>query len=101
MSSDGILSLLGIAKRGGFVVSGEFATEKAVKTGAAMLVIIAADASDNTRKKFTDKCTFYEVPIYFYGSKEELGHALGCEVRTSVAVTDEGLANALIRKLDK
>ena len=52
MKNDGIISLLGIAKRAGKVVSGEFATEKEVKAGYAELVIVAQDASDNTKKKF-------------------------------------------------
>ena len=39
------LSLAGLAAKAGKVVSGEFATEKAVKTGKAYLVITAQDAS--------------------------------------------------------
>ena len=46
------ISLVGLAAKAGKVVSGEFATEKAVKTQKAFLVIIAQDASENTRKKF-------------------------------------------------
>ena len=57
-----VLSLLCIAMRGRNLVSGEFQTLEAVRNGSAMLVIIAEDASDNTRKLFTDKCSFYEVP---------------------------------------
>ena len=45
------LSLAGLAAKAGKVVSGEFATEKAVKTGKAFLVITARDASENTKKK--------------------------------------------------
>ena len=67
-----VLSLLGIAMRGRNLVSGEFQTLEAVRNGSAMLVIIAEDASDNTRKLFTDKCSFYEVPVYRYGTKETL-----------------------------
>ena len=43
------LSLLGLAMKAGKVVSGEFATEKAVKGKTAFLVLIAEDASENTR----------------------------------------------------
>ena len=52
MHNDHVLSMLGIAAKSGNVVSGEFSTEKAVKTGTAYLVITAAEASDNTKKKF-------------------------------------------------
>ena len=100
MKQDNILSLRGLARRSNNIVSGEFATEKAIKTGTARLVIVAGDASDNTKKKFTDKCSFYEVPIAFYSDKESIGHSLGYELRTSVAVTDEGFAKSLMKKLD-
>ena len=39
MSQDSILSMIGLAKRAGKVVSGEFSTEKAVKENKAKLVI--------------------------------------------------------------
>ena len=48
-----VLSLLGLAIRGHNLVSGEFQTENAVKSGHAMLVIVAEDASANTKKFFT------------------------------------------------
>ena len=97
--SKSVLSLLGISMKAGNLKHGEFQTEEAVKSGEAGLVIIAADASDNTKKKFSDKCTFYEVPYFIFGTKEELAHAIGKENRSSMAVTDQGLAKALIDKL--
>ena len=57
MSISKELSLLGLAAKAGRVVSGEFATEKAVKAGKARLVLVAGDASDNSKKKFSDMCT--------------------------------------------
>ena len=68
-----VLSLLGLATKAGKVASGEFSTEKSVKTGKGFLVLVADDASQNTRKKFQNMCDFYEVPIYFIANKEELG----------------------------
>ena len=52
MQNDRVLNLIGLAQKAGKVVSGEFMTEKAVKTGEAALVILAEDASENTQKKF-------------------------------------------------
>ena len=49
--NDKVISLLGLAERAGKIASGEFAAEKAVKTGKARLIIVAEDASDNTKKK--------------------------------------------------
>ena len=92
-----ILSLLGLATRARYVVSGEFSTEKAVRDGNARLVIVAQDASDNTKKEFGDMCSFYKVPIEYLGTKEELGHCMGKEMRASLAVTDQGFAGSIMK----
>ena len=99
MRQDKILSLIGLATKAGKTVSGEFSTEKAVKTGKACLVIVSAEASDNTGKKFENMCTYYQVPIFFYGTKEELGNAMGKQFRASLAVTDLGLSDAIMKEL--
>lgn len=85
--------------KGRNLVSGEFQTLEAIKKGSAMLVIIAEDASDNTKKLFTDKSAFYKVPMVRFGTKEDLGHAIGKEQRSSVGVCDVGLADAIIKQL--
>lgn len=96
-----VMSLLSIAMKGRNIVSGEFQTMDAVKMGKAWLVIVAEDASDNTKKLFSDKCSFYEVPIVHYGTKEELGRAIGKDLRSSVAICDEGLSKAVIAGMEK
>ncbi|MED9905451.1 MAG: ribosomal L7Ae/L30e/S12e/Gadd45 family protein [Lachnospiraceae bacterium] len=101
MKQNKIYALLSLAARGRNVVSGEFSTENAVKNGSAVLVIVAEDASDNTKKLFRDKCAFYNVPVYTYGTKEELGHAMGKGERTSVALINEGLAHTVTKHLEE
>ena len=96
---DKVLSMLGLAERSRNVVSGGFATEEAVKSGKAYLVIIAEDASDNTRKKYSNMCGFYEVPYEYYSVKEVLGHAIGKEERSCLAVTDKGFADSIRKHL--
>jgi ribosomal protein L7Ae-like RNA K-turn-binding protein len=95
-----IFSLIGLATKAGKIASGEFSTEKAVKSGVASLVIVSEDASENTKKMFRNMCTFYKVPLYFFGAKESLGHAMGKEVRASLAVLDEGFAKAMVEQLE-
>ena len=94
-----VFQMLGIAAKSGNVVSGEFSTEKAVKTGHAYLVIVSEEASFNTNKMFTNMTDFYEVPMYVFGTKEELGRCIGKEFRASLAITDENLASAVEAKL--
>lgn len=99
MSLNKVLSLISLATKAGKTVSGEFCTEKEVKTGRAALVIVADDASANTKKKFQNMCDFYEVPICFYKDKDALGHAMGKEFRASLAVLDEGFAKGIMKQL--
>ncbi|MCB7303552.1 ribosomal L7Ae/L30e/S12e/Gadd45 family protein [Bariatricus massiliensis] len=94
------LSMISLATKAGKTKSGEFMTEKEVKEGNACLVIVAGDASENTKKKFKNMCDFYKVPIYFYGDKDTLGHAMGKEFRASLAVTDAGFAKGIRKHLD-
>lgn len=99
MNHKKIMSLVGLAMKAGKVKSGEFATEKAVKSGLAYLVIVSESASDNTKKKFGNMCLYYEVPISYFGSKEELGGAIGKEFRASLAVVDENFAKAIQKEM--
>lgn len=95
-----IFSYIGLAMKGRKLVSGEFATEKAVKSKEALLVLVAEDASNNTKKMFTNMCTYYNVPLYFFGKKEELGKAIGKDLRSSLAFIDRGLADEIRMQLD-
>ena len=76
MAQNKIYSMIGLAMKAGKLTSGEFSTEHAVKAGKAYLVIVSETASENTKKKFRNMCTYYEVPLYFFGEKETLGHAM-------------------------
>ena len=70
-----------------------------MRGGKAKVVLTAGDASDNTKKLFRDKCAFYQVPVFEYGRKEDLGRAIGKDLRSSVAICDDGLAAAVIAQL--
>lgn len=99
MKLNKVFSLLGLATKAGRVSSGEFMTERCVKDGSACLVIAGTDASANTKKNFRNMCEFYKVPYYEYGTKEELGRAMGKEMRASLAVTDPNFAKSLKEQL--
>lgn len=87
--------MISLAARAGKVKSGESQVEKAVKSGSAFLVIVAEDASANTKKAFQDMCSYYEVPITYFGTREELGHYTGKTYRASICILDEGFARSV------
>ena len=96
-----ILGLIGMANRAGRTASGEFSAERSVKAFRAQLVIVAEDASPNTKKLFRDKCAFYEVPYAEFSGKEELGRILGKHERASLAIEDAGFAAAILKLLGR
>ncbi len=100
LNENKIFSLLGLATRSRNVVSGEFMSDKSVKSGKAHLVIVGTDSSENTKKMFINMCEFYEVPVRVFGTKVELGHAMGKELRSSLAITDAGFAKSLMKLID-
>ena len=88
-------SLLGLCKRAGNLFAGEVAAEQAVRKKQAYLLILAQDASKNTKKKFTNSAVYYELPLAEIGTKEELGRAIGAEMRSIIAITEKGFAKKL------
>lgn len=101
MRQSRILSLLGLAVRAGAAVSGSFSVDKVGKGGRAQLVIVASDASDNTKKHYSDMCRYYGIPFALYGTKETLGKAVGKDYRSAAAVLDRGFANSIMKHIDE
>jgi ribosomal protein L7Ae-like RNA K-turn-binding protein len=95
MTTNKALSRLGLARRAGKLVSGEELVLKAIRSGEAKLVVLAADASAGTRKKIADKCASYEVELLVGYSRLELGAAAGQPERVLFAVTDRGFAEMI------
>ncbi len=95
-----VLSMLSIAAKAGRIASGGFLTEKAIQEGNAYLVLIAEDASQNTQKKFMDKCRYYHIPYHVIFDSSLLGKQIGKQERTVLAVTDQGLARQISDRVD-
>lgn len=94
-------SFIGLAKKAGKIVGGEVAVVNAIQKKTACLVLVASDASDNTKKKFNNSANYYHFKIAEVGSKEELGQAIGEEFRAVICVTDLGFATKMIAMLDE
>ncbi len=92
---DKVLSLLGLCKKAGKLAIGSFAAEQAVKDHKAKIVIVSSDASENTKKLFSDKGSYRSIPVVLYGTKESLGKAMGTKELAVVAVLDSGFADVI------
>ena len=100
MSNKEWMSLLGLSNRARKITSGEELVIKEVRSARAKLVLLSEDASANTTKKISDKCTYYQIPLRAVSDRYILGQAIGKDARVVVAVTDSGFANKLMSLLD-
>jgi len=96
-----VASLLSLASRAGKLTTGEESAEKLLKQGKALLVIIAQDASENTKQKFTNKCFFYEKPVRIFGEREKLSKCVGKINRAVYVITEAGFAARLQALIDE
>ncbi|GEB75937.1 YlxQ family RNA-binding protein [Sporolactobacillus inulinus] len=92
-------SFLGLAQRAGKVSSGEETVLRLIRQNKAKAVLLAADASDRTKKTITNKCDYYHVPLLTVPDREVLGQAIGQPSRVIIAVTDSGFAGQLIERI--
>ena len=100
---DKLLTTLGLCARARKLVMGTPMVCEAMrdKKTPVIAVLEASDTSANTHKKLSDKCAFYNVPLYRVAADtERLGKAVGkTGAVAAVGVTDESLYKALAKHL--
>lgn len=90
-------SLLGLAMRARKIVTGDVLL-KNIRQKKVYFVLIAEDASDNTKKKYVDKCTYYQIDYQIHGQIEDISRAIGKENRVALGILDKGFANKIKSK---
>ncbi len=104
-AEQGVYTLLGFAQKAGKLTGGGEAVALALAKGQVQMVLLAADLSENSRKRFAKmwqqlpKGVSGKVVIWQFGSKEKLGQAAGKPPRGIWAVGDENFAKGLQSKL--
>lgn len=90
---------LGMAMRAGKLVTGDEAMMSAIRSGKVKLALLANDASDNAKKKYRDKCHYYEIKLVEGLDRAQLGQAIGKAERVIIGVTDPGFVALVERHL--
>ena len=97
---DNVLHLLGIARKAGRVEVGEEPVGASARARQARLILVASDAADNSARRAAHfaqagKAPWFRVPY----TKGELGGTVGRASCAMLALTDVGLAAALLARL--
>ena len=90
-----ITNLLSMAQRARRLASGAFAVEQAMKEGQAAFLLIAADAEEESKRKYKKLVAEFAIPYAEGLTREALGACIGKEYRAAAALLDKGFAKKL------
>lgn len=96
-----IINLLSMSQRARLIVSGAFAVETSFQEHKAVFLLIASDATEESKEKFLALANKYKIPHAEILDKETLGACLGKEYRAVAALLDKGFATKLTKLLEE
>jgi len=99
--TDRTLGILGLAKKGNRLQAGDEPAGAAARSRDACLLLVAADAAENTGRRAQHYARYGDIPVAVLPySKTELGAVLGRSSCAIAALTDPGLAFSFISALE-
>ena len=97
-----LLFSIGLARKAGKLISGTDFVCDGIRKSKVFLVVCSGDVSENTKKKISDCCAYYRVPLHFADvSKEMLGKAIGKSFSACVGITDQNLSELISRNINR
>lgn len=90
-----IINFIGLARRAGCAVFGARLCEKSIKERRAKLVIVAENASGQTKKSIYDCCAYYKSDVISAFNKKEIGKIAAVEECSVISITDKGFAEKI------
>ena len=99
--ADAVLNLLGIARRAGCLSLGSHASEAALKTGRAKLLLLASDLSGRSRRTLSGMgearvIPWRALPCDIAALSQAVGTGAGC-----LTVNDDGFTKKILALLSK
>ena len=97
---DKVLNYLALARKAGKAELGEEPVGAAARALHAHLIVVASDASDHTwRRAKSFAAGTHQQCIRLSHTKDEMGFAIGREALAIAAITDAGMALAMVEAL--
>lgn len=96
-----INSYMGFAKKSGNLVSGGNTCQVTGEKGRLKLLIIAEDASENSREKMIKLAGKTKTAYRIYGRTDDLSHATGTSGRSIFGVNDRNFADTIMNAIDE
>lgn len=86
---------LGLAFRAGKVVSGTDTVIEKLRKKQLYLILLASDASDNTKKKINDKAKTYGTKVIETYDSQTISISIGKSNIKVIGITDEGFSKII------
>lgn len=99
MDQNRFYSFLGLIQKSGNIVSGYNSCLYNIKEKGCRLIIIAEDASDNTKDKFINICSAKNIPYAICGMKDRIGSSIGRSAKSVLGVKDENMSRVVLNML--
>ncbi len=96
-----ILRFLGLARRSGNLISGYNTCIHYINKNKIKLLIIAEDASENTKKKFIQLALKKKIKYIVWGNKDDLSHSIGMDNRSVIGIDNENFVSAILAEFEK
>lgn len=96
-----MINIIGLARRARKTTLGTNITIEGVRKQTVKVVILATDASDNTKKLVTDKCKTYHVEVVSQLPSNELSKAVGKGNIMVIGIIDEGFSKLILNQKRK
>jgi len=101
LNEEKVYSFLGIIQKAGKLSSGYNSCIFEIGKDKCKLLIVAQDATDNTKDKLISLCNSKKVPFIIWGNKQKLGLSIGKPSRSVLAVKDENMSKVVQSMLEK
>lgn len=95
-----IESYIGLARRARALITGSDTCLMAMKKNKLKLLIIAGDATYNTRDKLCNGAKAKGVPYRIFSNREELSIYTGTQNKVVFGITDSGFADVILKEID-
>lgn len=92
MNEQKLRTALGFSAKAGKCISGDFAAERAIRKGQALVIALDAGASENTKKKYAHLADTAGIPCI---ELADMGAAIGKYGRMVAVVTEGGFARMI------
>lgn len=100
MREQEILNLLGLALRAGKIETGTEKVMASIRAKRYKLVILADDASDNSKEKIIRLAENNNVPLVVWGTSDVLADAIGKGITIAIGIKDAGFAKTIKKKFE-